>query len=382
MSQTATPKLLRRLNAARVLDAARESGPLSVTELVARTGLSRPTVDAVTDDLLRLGWLAEVERTPAGPRRGRPARRVEFRADAGHVVGVDIGEIKVRAAVGDLRGEVVAERLQCFDPAADGRGRLSLIRRTAGATLRAAGLRRADVRAACVGCTGAMDAATGAVLYSGAFPGLEHVNLRKELRRTLGPVVLVENDCNLAVIGERWRGVAQGVDDVICVLASERLGAGIVVGGQLVRGHAGAAGETPLPFLGGHEEEHHAQGIADLVRQLGAPRWQDAEAVFAAARAGDPEAVTVVERSIRYAGHAIVTMALVLNPELIVIGGGIAGAGDALLEPLRRQLGEIARLAPRLEASPLRERGVLLGAIRHALDEVERRMLDGIEEAA
>jgi predicted NBD/HSP70 family sugar kinase len=377
---TATPRLLRRLNAARVLDAARDSGTLSVTDLVARTGLSRPTVDAVTDDLLGLGWLAEVDEKPARSRRGRPARRVEFRADAGHVVGIDIGEMKVRAAVADLRGDVVAERLQPFDPAADGRQRLGVTRRVAAAALREAGLRRADVLAACVGCTGAMDARTGDVLFSSAFPGLDGVNLRKDLQRTLGPIVLAENDCNLAVIGERWQGVARGVDDVICVLASERMGAGIVVAGQLVRGYAGAAGE--MPFLGAYAEEHGAEGVAYLVRRLGAPRWTEAEAVFDAARAGDADALAVVERSVRHAGRAIVTMALVLNPELIVIGGGVAGAGDILLEPLRRQLSEMARLPPRLEASLLLARGVLVGAIRHALDDVEPRMLDRLEEAA
>jgi predicted NBD/HSP70 family sugar kinase len=293
---------------------------------------------------------------------------VAFRADAGHVVGVDIGEKKVRAAVADLRGDVVTERLRVFDPHADRRERLTVVRRTAAAALRSAGLTRADVLTACVGCTGGMDAATGAVLFSGAFPGLAEVNLRTALRRTLGRSLLVENDCNLAVIGERWRGVARAVDDVICVLAGERMGAGIVVGGRLVRGHAGAAGE--MPFLGAYEVEHGAEGIAYLVRMLGAPRWRDAEAVFAAAGAGDAEAISVIERSVRHAGRAIVTMALVLNPELIVIGGG--GAGDILLEPLRRRLNDMARLPPRLEASALRERGVLVGAIRHALDDLSR----------
>src|SRR4051812_42830118 len=99
----ATPRLLRRLHAQRVLDALRADGPLRVTDLVAATELSRPTVDAVADDLVRLGWVAES--TPEGPRRGRPARVLEFRADAGYVAGLDVGEVKVRVAVADLTGE-------------------------------------------------------------------------------------------------------------------------------------------------------------------------------------------------------------------------------------------------------------------------------------
>ena len=134
--QCRTPRLLRRLNAQRVLDVARAGDLLRVTELVAQTGLSRPTVDAVADDLIGLGWLEEV--AAETPRRGRPARSLRFRADAGYVAGLDIGEVKVRAAVADLRGEVVAERVREFA----GEERLPEIRRTAAATLKDAGISR------------------------------------------------------------------------------------------------------------------------------------------------------------------------------------------------------------------------------------------------
>src|SRR5919198_4289870 len=114
-----TTKLLRRLNAGLVLDTLRDAGPLRVTDLVTRTGLSRPTVDAVADDLLRLGWLEESDDEAGGiPRRGRPARLLAFRAGAGHVLGIDIGEAKVRSAVANLSGEILGEDLRPFDIAA------------------------------------------------------------------------------------------------------------------------------------------------------------------------------------------------------------------------------------------------------------------------
>jgi predicted NBD/HSP70 family sugar kinase len=402
-ARVATPQLLRRMNADRVLDAVRRGGrPLRVSDLVARTRLSRPTVDAVADDLIRLGWVVEVEEDRGGgPQRGRPARRLAFRADAGYVAGLDIGERTVRAAVADLHGHIVAEVEQSFtEPEADGAGRLARVRHAVVTALREARIDREHLLAAGVGCTGAMDAATGRILFSSAFQGLPDLNLADALRGSLGDIVLVENDCNLAVLAERWRGAAQGVEDVICVLASERLGAGIVVSGRLVRGHAGAAGE--MAFLGAYEEEHGAAGVARLARTMAAqafgrgdgrdgalwaavdgdPARADAEAVFAAAAAGDPLAAGIVERSLHGAGRSIATMALVLNPELVVIGGGVARAGDALIAPLRRRLEQMARLPPRLEASPLAEQGVVLGAIRHALDHVEPRALDRLHEAA
>jgi predicted NBD/HSP70 family sugar kinase len=351
------------MNAQRVLDVLREGGPLRVTEIVSVTGLSRPTVDAVADELVRLGWLSEMAAVEGA--RGRPARSLSFRADAGYVVGVDIGEVKVRCAVADLCGRVVAERVRELG----GDERLPVIRAEVAALVEGVD----PLRFTCIGCTGAMDRARGTVLFSSVFeddfPLAEAVSLPC-------PVV-IENDCNLAVIAERWCGAAAGLDDVVCVLAGERIGAGIMVGGALMRGHEGAAGE--LSFLGAFEEEHGARGIGQLVRELSgsAP-----EAVFAAAGAGDEQALEIVERAERWAGHGIVTTAQIVNPEVVVIGGGVARAGEVLLAPLRARLERMVRHPPRLAASPLAERGPLLGAIRLALDEFEPQLLEGLAEAA
>src|SRR3954447_10239579 len=259
MREPATPRLLRRMNAQRVLDVLRAAEePLRVTELVARTGMSRPTVDAVADDLVRLGWLEE--RGAESPRRGRPARELCFRASAGYIAALDIGEVKVRGAVADLAGSVVAERVRMFE----GGDRLPVIRRTVRATLKDAGVTREQLLLSCVGCTGPMDPATGRVLFSDVFP--DGFDLEAALAGTLGRPIVIENDCNLAVIGERWCGAAAGLDDIVTVLAGERIGAGILVGGQVLRGHAGAAGE--LAFLGGAEAEANAHGIAQFVREL------------------------------------------------------------------------------------------------------------------
>jgi predicted NBD/HSP70 family sugar kinase len=369
LSWMATSRLLRRMNAQRVLDALRATDPMRVTELVASTELSRPTVDAVADDLVRLGWVGEV--SGAVGARGRPARSLTFRADAGYVFGVDIGEVKVRTAVGDLRGEIVAERVREFA----GEERLPIIRRVIAGTLRDAGVRREQLLFSCVGCTGAMDTARGRVLFSSIFA--DDFDLAGAFAESLGEALVVENDCNIAAIGERWRGAAQGVDDVVCVLAGERIGAGIMVGGTLMRGHEGAAGE--LSFLGAFEEEHGARGIAQLVRELSG---ESPEAVFTAAGAGDEDALELVERAERWAGHGIVTAAQIVNPEVVVIGGGVARAGEVLLAPLRARLERMVRRPPRLAASPLAERGPLIGAIRLALDELEPRLLAGLEEAA
>ena len=326
-----------------------------MTELVSRTGLSRPTVDAVADELVRLGWLSEVAAVEGA--RGRPARSLAFRADAGVVLGVDIGEVKVRCAVADLRGRVVAERVREFG----GEERLPVIRREVAAVSRA--------RASCCSPASAAPARWTARAAPCCSRACSTTTSTSPGALALDCPVVIENDCNLAVIAERWCGAAAGLDDLVCVLAGERIGAGIMVGGALMRGHEGAAGE--LSFLGAFEQEHGARGIAQLVRELAGA---SPESVFIAAGAGDEEALEIVERAERWAGHGIVTTAQLVNPEVVVIGGGVARAGEVLLAPLRDRLQRMVRRPPRLAASPLAERGPLLGAIRLALDEFEPRL--------
>lgn len=359
---SATPRLLRRINAQRVLDALREGGPARVTELVARTELSRPTVDAVADDLVRLGWVEELVAATGG--RGRPARSLAFQPRAGYVAGVDIGEVKVRAAVADLAGEVVAERLHLFDS----EDRLPAIRATAAAVLADAGV--ASPVSSCVGCTGPMDPRTGHVLFSSVFP--DDFDLAGAMASVLTGPLVVENDCNLAVIAEHAR---TGSDDIVCVLAGERVGAGIMVGGQILRGHSGAAGEIAFLAL-----DEPSSGIAPLVRRLAGGR--EPQALFAAASAGDAEALAIVDQVERAFSGGVVMTAQLVNPEIVVLSGGAARAGEVLIAPLRRRVEAMVRMPPRVEASPLAERGPLLGAIRLALDALEPHLLDGLDDAA
>ena len=295
-----------------------------------------------------------------------------FRADAGYVFGVDIGEVKVRTAVADLRGSVVAERVREFA----GEERLPVIRRAIGATLTDAGVARAELLSSCVGCTGAMDTPRGRVLFSSIFE--DDYDLAGSMARSLGRPVVIENDCNLAVIAERWCGAG----------ARSRRPRVHPCRRAHRRGHHGRRVADARPCgRGGRARRSSARssrstarvGSRQLVRELSG---EAPEAVFTAAGAGDEEALEIVERAERWAGHGIVTTAQIVNPELVVIGGGVARAGEVLLAPLRARLERMVRRPPRLAASPLAERGPLLGALRLALDELEPRLLAGLEEAA
>ncbi|GHJ41527.1 ROK family protein [Streptomyces sp. TS71-3] len=410
----ATSASARRVNAAHVLEELRERSPqgvaMSSNELMDATGMSRPTVLAAAQHLVRLGWVREssdrTEGRSAG--RGRPARFFSFAAAAGHVLGIDIGAHSVRVALADLHGVPAREGRRPFDdPSIGAEQRIESVRELAVETVRAAGLEPGQVLAVGVGTSGTVDEA-GVVRLRTGIPGFLGVDLRAELARDFGDHVYVENDCNLALVGERWRGCAGGSKDVVCLLAGERLGVGLCTGGTLVRGHRNGARDLGfLSLMGGYSD---ADAIAAKVRERGVllvaelsargrqpragapgselyalsdgdPRRVTARGVFEAARRGDPAMAGILDDGLAAAARALATLSMLMAPELAVISGAIAAAGDVLLPPLRRRLDDLAPNPPRLEASPLRESAVVTGAVRLALDAAQSHFLDRLVPA-
>jgi predicted NBD/HSP70 family sugar kinase len=404
--QRATPTslMLRRMTASAVLDALRAGGPMTGSDLIDATGLARPTIHEICNDLIRLGWIRETEsRRPSGDsRRGRPARCYEFQSRAGLVLGIDATD-RVTVRLVDLRGDRVAEASQPLAhvsvPAAE---RLAAMRRATDAVLSSAAADPAHVLAVAVGVPTPVDAEgrpTGREAY---LPGLPGRDLGPEIGGRHGWPVLLENDANLAALGERWRGVAAGVDDLVVMVADERLGSGLFLGGRPIRGHAGGAGE--LRFLELVEQVGGTYGIAYLVRTLGAeavaglcerrtasgpgrrllelsggdPARVETATVLAAARAGDEVALEIVDRVADRMAHAVAALAGMLDPELVVISGAVADDGDLFLDRIRRRLlPDLIDTPPRVELSTLGDQAVVTGAVRMALDHVDASLLGG-----
>ncbi|GAB3935732.1 ROK family transcriptional regulator [Kribbella albertanoniae] len=409
MDKTATSPLLRRMNTAAVLDVLRAGGPATGTELMDATGLSRPTVHALCDQLIALGWIHELESRRTGDRSspGRRARQYEFNARAGFILGVDLGgEYKATAMLTDLRGVSLGDGIREFAPPDGGEVRLRAARRAIADAVRAAGVAKSAILVMGLAVPGPVNQDKPVVTNAWYLPGLAKVDLGRAVGKGLDCPVLVENDANLAVLAERWCGVAAGVDNVIELLAGERMGAGIYLGGNLIRGVVGGAGELELvSLLNGVVKP---SGIGRLARDFGAeviaaargprskigrsllydaaggdPAAVSAEAVFAAARAGDAVSVDVVDRAVARIAPVLALLGTVLNPELIVISGGVADGGDLLVPRLEHQLSSLIDTlsVPRVTASTLGSRAVVLGAVRRALDHAERTVFADLTRA-
>ncbi|MFG1812353.1 ROK family protein [Kribbella sp. NPDC049174] len=358
---------LRQLNALGVLRVLRDEQPLTLTELARRTGLSRASTEDVARELLARGWVSEV--APAAGTVGRPARRYRFRADAGRILGVDVGGHKILAMVTDLEGVVLQQTRVAVSPRIGRRERLATLDDCVTRTLAAAGVTPDQIWSTGVASTGLVDG-TGKVMLSDSVPEWTGVDLAQHLRRLVPGPVRVENDCKLAALAESWRGVARYSRNVVFLLAGLRTGAGLIIDGKLHRGFSNAAGEIgALPAAGWLRAPQH------LDDWLGA--GDDVEQVFLAARDGNRAAIRAVRGYVRDIAVGASALVLTLDPELVVIGGGFSRSADVLVEPLRRELDRWCLRTPEIRVSEFGDEGVTLGAVRLALEEVEATRYDG-----
>jgi predicted NBD/HSP70 family sugar kinase len=396
-----SPGLLRRLNSAHVLQAVREHGPISRTELAGTTGLSKPTVNQVVERLIEAGFVREGGADGLRPPRpGRRPRLLTFTADLGHVLGIDIGANKLLVLVADLNGDVLASERR-RTAAAERRSAdalIATIRATSGRALRAAGIERDALEAVAVGTPGVVDRTSRRITLAPQLPGIEGTHLGRRLRRSFGCPVLVENEVHLSVLAERWRGAARGIDDAVYVQVGVGIGAGILIGGELYRGATGAAGEIGYLPLGDDSDapgglgrfEHAAGGgaFARLGRAAaasgGSPELArlahgdldaiDAEAVFGAAARGDEAAARVRDEILGRLARGIAAVACVLDPATVIVGGGLSSAGEPLRGPLEERLHRLVPVAPRVVLSALGDESVALGAVRRAVQAVDERL--------
>lgn len=400
MGRTTTagsPSLMRQLNLASVLNVIRTQGPLPRPELARATGLSMPTVKQLVELLLAKGYVDEVD-PPVHldlPRRPGPRPRfLSFRATLGYVIAVDTGADNTVVKIADLSGSVVSTARVAHREPADRQAALDAIRASVGRVLADSGVKRTDVRAMVIGTPGVVDPRTGEISLAPQIADWEGISLRTELADLAECPIVVENEAHLSLLAEQWIGAARNHPNVVYVQLGIGIGAAILIDGRLYRGSSGAAGEIayivndadvgqpresaagPFEWFAGGDA-FRRRGEMAAIGESGAmllslaggdPSAVTAQIVFDAAAAGDPAALDVVTDILGRLGREVANIASILNPDLILLGGGIAKAGDTVLGPIREAVAQFAPRPPEVQLSDLGGDGSVLGAIRRAID--------------
>lgn len=366
-----------------VLEGLRRLPNSTRSELAESCRLSVPTVSRGVARLMRDG-LAEEMVSPGGGV-GRPPRTVRLRPGSACVLGMDAGGQHLRAVLADLQGTVLSAVTREVG-GLDEHQLTAVMAHVAQETMRAAPAGR--LIAAAIGVSGIVETETGRILLSPDLPGLQGVPVQERLGDLLGVPVAIDNDDLLAAVAEAATGAAVGCRDVVFLSLGYGVGAGIIVGGRPVRGADAAAGA--IAYLAPGRLSERASGRAIPLRyrelavaasarkarkapgsrstengqteRLGATDRLDAAVVFARAAAGDVIATRVVADVVNALGELVVNIAAILDPEVIVLGGGLARAGRVVFAPLAERLARSVPYPPRLAPSTLAEQAVAQGA--------------------
>jgi predicted NBD/HSP70 family sugar kinase len=375
---------VRQAHSQQVYDLIVASAPISRVDIAARTGLSKPTVLTVVDALEENGLVRSS--VPSTGTVGRAPALYEPDPNAGFVIGVDLGGSKVCVAVADLDGVFLGTKEEATTKnGAD--ALLDQLSRLLRATVRDSEATWKKVVAITVGSPG-VAGEDGTVNLAANIPGLDTLALGPELARRLRKPVAVENDVNLAALGEFAAGAARECRTFVVLSIGTGVGIGIVLDGKLVRGAHGAAGEIAylpvgtdprLPeaqMRGALEVAASGSGVCriliDELRSGGAAcdageldEHSTARDVYMAAAADDATGLRVVRRHADVLAEAILAVSAIIDPEVVVLSGGI-GSNPVLLEPVRSAVAEVSPFPIRVESALLGAQAGAVGAVAHA----------------
>jgi predicted NBD/HSP70 family sugar kinase len=356
-----------------LIDALRRRPVASRSELQRDTGLSAASISRALSQLRSLGLV--VEDSGSVSRAGRPPSVVRFQPDAAHVVGVDAGGASLRVVLVDLSGHPVARTAVTLRGSLDGD---ALIRRIGDVVEELVAQVDANLVAAAAGVSGIVDAAGGSVRLSPDLPGLSGRDVAGELAARLGVPVAIDNDDLLAAAGEAAFGSAEGCTEVVFLSLGFGLGAGLLVGGRPVRGVRSSAGAIAYLMPGPVADRASGKAIPRRYNErrgerAGSPR-RTAEQIIQFAAAGDPDARAVVDDAVAALGDLAVNVGALLDPEMIVLGGGLARGIPALAGSLAARLRDALPFPPDVVLSELGEDAVARGAGSLALTLGQRRL--------
>ncbi|WP_298181499.1 ROK family protein [Saccharomonospora sp.] len=387
---------------ATVLDLVRSGTARTRPEIGRQSGLGRTVVTQRVNQLVASGLLEEGSLGPSSG--GRAPRELRFRALAGVILAAELGATSISVGVTDLAGTVLAEHCEDADIALGPETVLGRVEEVLDELLNRVRAEREDpdlsVWGVGIGLPGPVEFATGRPSAPPIMPGWDGYPVRDRLARRYNTPVWVDNEVNTMALGELRAGAAKGQRDILYVKIGTGIGAGLVSGGMLHRGSQGCAGDIGHAAVSDETEvvcrcgntgclEAYAGGaalardglsaaregrsrlLADVLSATGTVTAAD---ISRAAQSGDRTSVELLTRAGRFVGGLLATLVSFFNPALVIIGGGVAGAGDLLLAAVRetvyRRSLPLATRELRITRSTLNDRAGLVGAAFMVIDEL------------
>src|SRR5258706_1892091 len=379
---TITTSAMREINRSAILEIIRRESPISRSAIAERLDVSLPTVMRIVDSLVEEGFVRPQGSTEWSGGRRRPL--IEFNVGGFVVLGVDLGGAKMYGAISDLGGNILTE-LDLGRHDASGEEGFENLASLIDTLLARPELEKRQVRGIGVGVPGVTLHREGVVTWAYTLKW-RNFPLKARLAERYHLPIIVDNDVNLAALGELWFGAGQNTQNMILIAIGTGIGAGVIIDGALYRGSKEASGEighmiVGREFFGKNFEEFgvleslaSGTGIIEHAREVLRNKNNSSnfnnmvvEEIFEANRKGEAWAREVIDKTVDYLAIAIANLAVSFNPEVIVLGGGVTHSEDLLVKPILQRLNGMIPIIPSLVGSSLGLQANVMGAITNVL---------------
>ncbi|MBP2242261.1 putative NBD/HSP70 family sugar kinase [Cytobacillus eiseniae] len=397
MSSNRNLILLKRTNKKIVLQCIKENQPISRAEIASKSQISKPTVSLLVDELVQENWVLEKGIGVASSQGGRRPIQLYFNEKAGYVIGTDIGGTKVKTVICDLVGNIIctssfktSQYLQT--------GLLKQIHKEVNGMIQSYQLDSNKILGMGVGVPGITEPNKGVVVEAPSINWVRYPFIT-EAKRYFSFPIYIDNDVNVAALGEQWLGNAKSKENILFIAVGTGIGSGLIIHNQLYRGSSCAAGEMGYMVTDKNDMKNefkpifHRYGylesvaggkaigerLTNLIQQKpGHPLFEEAshseltgERAFSLAKEGEETARLVVDDAIEHLAYGIINAASLLNPEVIVLGGGVLKSSDYILPRLREIVYHYLPSTVELNTSQLEDHAEVLGAVSLFLREYE-----------
>ncbi len=374
---------IKNHNQGLVLKIIEQNGPISRADIGKIVDLTPPTISAIVRDLLKRNIVCEIGK--GNSSGGKKPILLQINPKRASMIAVDLGgENGIRAALIDLSYNIIYEKNSTKKESSKHENLKNNLNSFLAEFLNEIDISKEKILQICIGVPGIIDYKAKKVT---AAPNLNWEVSFSDLNLSiLGIPTILENDVNLMALGEKFKGIAQDFENFVFVGERTGIGAGIIINGKLYQGANNAAGEIGHIFIdpqyapenprdyGCLEKLASYKVIIEKAKELMGKELRIME-IFLLAVDGDSVAQSIVRDALKYLAYGIANISCVLNPESIIIGGGISILPARFLEEIRTTLQKIIPFVPKIEFSALGEDGVLIGAAVKVFEPLKKKGL-------
>ncbi|KUO75413.1 MAG: hypothetical protein APF77_01345 [Clostridia bacterium BRH_c25] len=367
-----TTKLIKQMNKSNILSIIYNENSTSRAELAKKTKISKSTVSLIVDELIQEGLVEETEVGNSTIRGGRKPIQLEFNPVAGYIVGLEIGRKSSLCILSDLGGNVHKEEKIKLSENSEEKIMDEIIEALHGFIDRSG--QGCNIIGMGIGIPGITDIENGMVCHA---PELhwEKLEIGKIFEDEFKMKIFIDNDVNMAVLGEKWFGAGSKYSDFVFISIGIGIGSGIVINKKIHRGSSFTAGEVGYLVLGREALKHdkytygqfgYFESVASNLA-LESTTNMGCDEAFVRAGGGDENCKAAVERILDYLGLGIANIISILNPEALIIGGSMSGKNKEFIEPIKERVSKLTPVTSIIKPSDLGEKSAIMGCIATVL---------------